>query len=496
MTNYEQPVVPTDAVPTPSDPQDADQGGNEKDSTEEIPNESDNVEQSEVQEEGKEEVLELMVDDEGQNLDDKNDTSLLEDEEEEEEKYVEGDDEDEDEDEEGEEEGSARKRQRRSTSSFTPADFKHETHKPIEIPAGRGVKLGDIGPIRQNVSKRNASDPILVSLHKFLLGGPGGCLGKGRTSKNLVKKHILEFSGYFPPLKEKEIKEGGDSGEELVEKGEETQEKKEEGVVKEEVAEVAEQVGTEETEGKGEENKEEEKKEEEEEEEKEEMDDEEEEAEERMIAKAEKLSLPLLKSFCDILCLDRRPVQGKIPNKNMLIDRLLDFLAEPSPDGIDVEASTPKKRGRKPKNQQKEESSGMDVDEEEVITPKRKRGRPRKQRDESAEGEGEVKVPKKRGRPRKQKEESPAAIAKNEEGEDESGEDEDEERTGVDGEKILEKDLRKFARSYAFLFIDEKATMEHAMELATEKFGSKLDDGKKEMLTTLLNKAMGKPTKK
>jgi hypothetical protein len=217
-----------------------------------------------------------------------------------------------------------------------------------------------------------------------------------------------------------------------------------------------------------------------------------------MISKAEKLSLPLLKSFCDILCLDRRPIQGKVPNKNMLIDRLLDFLAEPTPDGIDVEASSPKKRGRKPKNHQKEESA-MDVDEEEVSSPKKKRGRPRKQKEESAEDEEKVKIPKKRGRPRKQKEESPSTSAKEDDGEEESGEDEDDEHMGADGEKkgtLMEKDLRKFARSYAFLFLEEKATLEHAMELATEKFGDKLDDGKKEMLTTLLNKAMGKPKKK
>lgn len=227
---------------------------------------------------------------------------------------------------------------------------------------------------------------------------------------------------------------------------------------------------------------------------------------ERMISKAEKLSLPLLKSFCDILCLDRRPVKGKVPNKNMLIDRLLDFLAEPSPSGIDAEASSPKKRGRKPKNEQLEESM-MDMDEEEVLSPKRKRGRPRKEKEESTEDIDEtVKIPRKRGRPRKQKEESPVTSAKEDDGEEES---EEEGHMGVEGEKkegadvngmsadvLMEKDLRKFARSYAFLFHEEKAAIEHAMELAAEKFGSKLDDGKKEILNSLLNKAMGKPKKK
>lgn len=362
------------------------------------------------------------------------------------------DDEEEEEEDEGDDEGgSSRKRQRRSTSSFAPADFKHEPHRPVEIPPGRGVKLGDIGVIHQNVNKRPSTDPILVSLHKFLLGGPGGCLGKGRTSKNVVKKHILGFSGYLPPKKEEE-----QQGEGLVDK---------------------EQKG--------------------EEEEEEVLNEMEEEAEERMISKAEKLSLPLLKSFCDILCLDRKPVQGKVPTKNMLIDRLLDFLAEPSPDGIDAEVASPKKRGRKPKNQTE---NAMDVDAGEVqVTSPKKRGRPRKQKDDDAE----VKVPKKRGRPRKQKEESsPVPSSKEDNAEEESAEDDEEHGEGakdgktLTGDVSLDKDLRKFVRSYVFLFHEEKATLENAMELAHEKFGSKLDDGKKEILSMLLSKAMGKPKKK
>jgi hypothetical protein len=292
ITMNDQPVVPSDAI-TADDPVDkadgnqvdnpTDKGEKEKDTYVVINPESDNLETSEKQGEETEEVLEPMVD-----------TSRLEEEGEEEQEEGEEEEEEEEEDEEEEEEeGSSRKRQRRSTSSFTPADFKHEPHKPIEIPAGRGVKLGEIGPIQQNVNKKQSTDPILLSLHKFLLGGPGGCLGKGRTSKNLVKKHILDFSGYLPPLKEKELKEEGDQGKEGVEKGEEVQEKKEEegleiekketgdveGLVgtveKEETGAVEGQVGTGEKKGEGEE----EPKEDEEDEEMEEMDEEEEEAE-------------------------------------------------------------------------------------------------------------------------------------------------------------------------------------------------------------------------
>jgi len=106
---------------------------------------------------------------------------------------------------------SASKRQRKSTTSFSPMDFKEEKdNKKIEIPAGRGVKLDTIEIIKANVSKMKNTDPILAELHKFLLGGPGGCLGKGRTGKKLLKKHVLEFSGYLP-----DIEEGDKEGEEI-----------------------------------------------------------------------------------------------------------------------------------------------------------------------------------------------------------------------------------------------------------------------------------------
>lgn len=107
---------------------------------------------------------------------------------------------------------SASKRQRKSTTSFSPMDFKEgkDSSRKVEIPAGRGVKLDTIEIIKTNVTKRKTTDPILAELHRFLLGGPGGCLGKGRTGKKLLKKHILEFSGYLP-----EVEEGDDEGEEL-----------------------------------------------------------------------------------------------------------------------------------------------------------------------------------------------------------------------------------------------------------------------------------------
>ena len=106
---------------------------------------------------------------------------------------------------------SASKRQRKSTTSFSPQNFKEDKDaKKIEIPSGRGIKLEEIEVIKATVSKKKNTDPILVELHKFIFGGPGGCLGKGRTSKKLIKKHILEFSGYLP-----DVVEGDEEAEEM-----------------------------------------------------------------------------------------------------------------------------------------------------------------------------------------------------------------------------------------------------------------------------------------
>jgi hypothetical protein len=80
--------------------------------------------------------------------------------------------------------------------------------------------------------------------------------------------------------------------------------------------------------------------------------------------KTEALSLPLIKTFCDILYVNRGPENGKIAGKPILIDRMLDFLAEPSEDGITV--SKGKKRGPKPK-----EETGEDDDVEVSVDPEK-----------------------------------------------------------------------------------------------------------------------------
>jgi len=273
---------------------------------------------------------------------------------------------------------SASKRQRKSTTSFSPQNFKEDKDtKKIEIPSGRGVKLDSIEIIKATVSKKKTTDPILAELHKFILGGPGGCLGKGRTGKKLLKRHILEFSGYLP-----DVVEGDEEAEEM-----------------------------------------------------------EREAEERMQTKAENLSLPLIKTFCDVLSINRGPEKGKVATKGVLIDRLLDFLADPSADGVIV--NTPaaptyagKKRGPKPKKRQTEEEEDEEMEDEA----------------EEAEEEGE------------------------------------------DSDGLSEKALKTFVKAYLICFNSDKASEEHALQIASDKFGEALGD-KKEVLEELLKDALPKEKK-
>lgn len=106
---------------------------------------------------------------------------------------------------------STSKRSRKSAQSFEPVNFKEETvdKNSIEIPAGRGDKLQDISVIHTTINNMKSEDPVLRALHKFLLGGVGGCLGRGRTPIKFLKKQVLEFSGYLP-----EVIEGDEESEE------------------------------------------------------------------------------------------------------------------------------------------------------------------------------------------------------------------------------------------------------------------------------------------
>jgi len=191
---------------------------------------------------------------------------------------------------------SSSKRQRKATTFLSPKNFKSKpTDGGLHIPKGRGPLFTDIAFIKDSISKKKANDPILGELHKFLLGGTKGLLGKGRTPQKHIKPHILSFSGYLP----NEI----------------------EGDTKEEKEQIESGIN------------------------------------ERFEVKAAKLKLPLLKAFFDLLGLDRSPVNGKPQLKGELADNLWDFLADPDEE-IVCKKSEKKKRGRPAKVKTDDEEAG------------------------------------------------------------------------------------------------------------------------------------------
>ena len=60
-----------------------------------------------------------------------------------------------------------------------------------------------------------------------------------------------------------------------------------------------------------------------------------------MSDKAKELGVPLMKSLLDMLSLDRRPPTGKLPTKGFLTDLLLDFLAKPDANDINLIKTPP-----------------------------------------------------------------------------------------------------------------------------------------------------------
>ena len=73
------------------------------------------------------------------------------------------------------------------------------------------MKLSDIPAIRSKIMQERDNVPIMNEMHKFLFRGKGGCLKlRGRVKVQVVKSHLLDFSGYLPI-----VEEGDTDGEEL-----------------------------------------------------------------------------------------------------------------------------------------------------------------------------------------------------------------------------------------------------------------------------------------
>lgn len=95
------------------------------------------------------------------------------------------------------------KRARKSASRLSSELASTPSKKEFIVPVGRGVKLDSIESVKAKVKVLKKDDVILREAHGLLFSV------RGRPKQNLIKKHILSFSGYLPPVEgektEKEI---------------------------------------------------------------------------------------------------------------------------------------------------------------------------------------------------------------------------------------------------------------------------------------------------
>ena len=171
-----------------------------------------------------------------------------------------------------------------------------------------------------------------------------------------------------------------------------------------------------------------------------------------MATRAYKMTIPLLKSLCDLFDIDRVPPEGKVTtDKDTLIDRLLDFLG--APDEKYLKSS--KKKKTTPKKRK--------VGTSKSPTPKKK-----KMRKEIA------KKTKQEEKIKNESETEDEMDVESEQSEDENP------------QMPTDKMLRKWVRAYVNCFNLDKATTKHAIETASDRFGVDLNEKKtriKELLT-------------
>merc|ERR1712194_22117 len=149
--------------------------------------------------------------------------------------------------------------------------------------------------------------------------------------------------------------------------------------------------------------------------------------------KAYKLTVPQLKSLCDMFDVDRTPgPEGEKVDKDVLIDRLLDFLGAPHEEYTNGFAK-------------KEEKKSTDGGK------KKKATKPKATKDDDEEME---------------------------DADDDDDDDGDDEEHG-DGKLPSDKQLRKWVKAYVACHNMNTATTKHALEVASSKFGVDMKPKKK-----------------
>lgn len=100
---------------------------------------------------------------------------------------------------------SSGKRTRRSATRLSPEALDTPNKKEFFVPVGRGVKLEDIEDVKARIKATKRDDPVLKDAHSLLF------TIRGRPKRNLIKTHILQFSGYLMP-KSNDSKSDDDEG--------------------------------------------------------------------------------------------------------------------------------------------------------------------------------------------------------------------------------------------------------------------------------------------
>lgn len=91
------------------------------------------------------------------------------------------------------------KRKRKTAAAYKPEDFSQPKHQ-VQVMSGRGDKLCDLPSVRESIESYSVNDDVFAMAYRFIF------VTRGRLPKNEAKQQMLDFSGYLPPLDEKEDK--------------------------------------------------------------------------------------------------------------------------------------------------------------------------------------------------------------------------------------------------------------------------------------------------
>jgi hypothetical protein len=319
------------------------------------------------------------------------------------------------------------KRKRRESKGFEPEDFTMASERAAVKAAkirnqGRGVKLGDIPAVKAAIEKVPTTSEDLPFAYTFVFSN------RGLPAKKEMKSRLLDFSGYLPPPPK-----GKTMTQEEIDAGDEKHE-----VWKHFVSVcllcssfstilryyfppiISRQT--------------------------------------KYATKAYKLNLAQLRRLCDFFHIDQShdstdedgESSKKAMTKDETVDRLLDFLGEPSESWVKADTDDGKKKKKS-------------------TTPKKKESTSKKTKKATSAA-----ASKKRNSVSKKVTEDPFALIK----------------AHVRGDKPTDATLRQFVKAYVVCFDMDKATTKHAIQTASDKFGVDMIGRKKrikEMLTEELD---------